>query len=78
VLVGRRRFEGGRDLRRAGRQRGERVAQLRAVGLRRSGVAVAEVYQAAVRVGMLQRMQQRGLPAGEQRRGEDKPCEEFS
>jgi hypothetical protein len=39
------------------------------------GVAVAEVYQAAVRVGMLQRMQQRGLPAGKQRDGEDDPCE---
>jgi hypothetical protein len=78
VVIGRRRLEGERRVRRAGRQRGECIAQLRAVGLRRIGVAVAEVYQAAVRVGMLQRMQQRGLPAGEQRRGEDKPCEQLS
>jgi hypothetical protein len=78
VVIGRRRLEGERGVRRAGRQRGERVAELRAIGLRRSGVALAEVYQAAVRVGMLQRMQQRRLPAGEQRRSEDKPREEFS
>jgi hypothetical protein len=35
------------------------------------------VDQAAA-VGMLHRMQQRGLPAGEQRRGEDQPCQQFS
>jgi hypothetical protein len=35
------------------------------------------VDQAAA-VGMLQRVQQRRLPAGEQRGGKDKPCEQFS
>jgi hypothetical protein len=35
------------------------------------------VNQAAA-ISMLQRMQQRRLPADEQRRGEDKPCEQFS
>jgi len=56
------------SLRRARRQCSERVAGGRFV--RR---LAAEVDETAV-VGMLQGMQQRGLPAGEQRRGKDEPC----
>jgi hypothetical protein len=72
VLIGRRRLEGERGVRRAGRQRGERIA-----GRRFFRGLAAQVDQAAA-IGMLQRMQQRRLPAGEQRRGKDQPCEQFS
>jgi hypothetical protein len=72
VLIGRGRLESERGLRRAGRERGKYIAGCRFIG----GLA-AEVNQAAA-IGMLQRVDERRLPAGEQRRSEDKPREEFS
>ena len=56
-------------LRRAGRQRGEGIA--RGGGVR--GLAT-EVDETAA-VGMLQRMQQRGMPAGKQRYDKENPRE---
>jgi hypothetical protein len=38
-------------------------------------MAVPEVDQAALRIDVLNRVLQRGLPAGEQRRGEQQPRE---
>jgi hypothetical protein len=72
VLIGRGRLESERGLRRAGGERGKYIAGCRFIG----GLA-AEVNQAAA-IGMLQRVDERRLPAGEQRRGKDKPCEQFS
>jgi len=57
--------------RRASRQRGDHIAQH---GFLRLLVRIgAEVNQAAIRAGVLERMNERGLPAGEQRSGEDEP-----
>lgn len=51
-------------------KRSEGVAQLGTVGRLLAGMGVPEMDQAALRIYVLNRMLQRRLPAGKQRRGE--------
>lgn len=65
----------GYGRRRASGKRGHHIAQHRFFRLLvRTG---AEVNEAAARAEVLERMDERRLPAGEQRGGEDQPCEEI-
>jgi hypothetical protein len=75
VVIGRRRFEQGRRMRRACCERGKCVAQLGTVGRFLPGMAVPDVDQAALRIEVLKRVLQRRLPAGKQRRREQQPRE---
>jgi hypothetical protein len=69
VLIGRRRLEGRRRVRRARRERREHIA-----GRRFLRSLATQVNQAPA-VGVLQRVNKRRLPAGEQRARDEDPCE---
>jgi len=72
-MISLRRLEQGRGMRRACSQRSQSVAQLGTVGRLLTGMAVAQVDQAAPGIYVLNRMLQRRLPAGKQRRRKQQP-----
>ena len=66
---------GDRRVARARGERGERIAKGGLAGFLVAAMPVGEVDETALLVEMLQRMQQRALPPGEERGREDDPCE---
>jgi len=75
VVIGRWRLEQRRRMRRACGQRCEGITELRAMGRLLPGMAVAEMDQATLRIDVLNRVLQGGLPAGKQRRRKQQPRE---
>ena len=65
-------------MRRTCSEAAERVAQLGTVGRLLPGMAIPEMDQAALRIYVLNRVLQRRLPAGKQRRGEQQPRDQGS
>ena len=75
-MLGSRKLEDERRIRRAGGERRQRITQgAGAIRVALVRMAISEVNQAAVLVKVLERVQQRVLPSGKERDNQEDPCE---